>query len=69
MVRAGDFELRLVRGDGVPCPEVEHNGRAYAVASPGTTFVIQVIKHANPFLMPTPGIMHNVSGPGEADAL
>ncbi|KAL4443385.1 hypothetical protein ABPG75_011122 [Micractinium tetrahymenae] len=59
MVRSGEFELRLVRSDGLPCPEVEHNGRAYAVASPGTLFVIQIIKHPNPFVVPTPGIIHN----------
>lgn len=61
MVRQGEFELRLVRGDGMPCPEVEHNGRTYAVASSSTTFVVQIIKHLNPFVVPTPGIFHNVS--------
>lgn len=65
-MRLGEFELRLRRSDGLPCPEVEHNGRTYAVASPGTTFVVQVIKHPNPFVQPTPGIFHNVSGHEEA---
>lgn len=61
MVRQGEFELRLVRGDGMPCPEVEHNGRTYAVASSSTTFVVQIIKHLNPFVVPTPGIFHNAA--------
>ncbi len=65
-MRLGEFELRLRRSDGLPCPEVEHNGRTYAVASPGTTFVVQLIKHPNPFVQPTPGIFHNVSRHEEA---
>ncbi|KAL4429200.1 hypothetical protein ABPG77_010179 [Micractinium sp. CCAP 211/92] len=60
-MRLGEFELRLRRSDGLPCPEVEHNGRTYAVASPGTTFVVQLIKHPNPFVQPTPGIFHNAA--------
>jgi hypothetical protein len=45
MVRQGDFELCLVQADGQPFPEVQHKGKAIAVAAPGRQFEVQVIRH------------------------
>ena len=54
MVRQGDFELRLVQGDGQPFPEVQHKGKAIAVAAPGREFEVQVIRHAAAYPAPQP---------------
>ena len=67
MVRQGDFELRLVQADGQPFPEVEHKGKAIAVAAPGREFNVQVIHHPSAYApRQAPGTFLNV---GEAASL
>ncbi|EFN53331.1 expressed protein [Chlorella variabilis] len=42
MVRLGEYSLNLVGAGGQLLPEVQHNGRAYAVASPGDPFTVRL---------------------------
>ena len=45
MVRLGEYSLNLVGAGGQLLPEVQHNGRAYAVASPGDPFTVRLAQH------------------------
>lgn len=63
MVRSGPFELTLVHPGGEPLPEVERNGQAYAVASPGQTFEVRFTVHPHPqsIQILNQGLFHSVS--------
>ncbi|PRW57552.1 hydrolase [Chlorella sorokiniana] len=63
MVRSFPFEVTLVQPCGEPLAEVEKNGQAYAVASPGQVFEVRFTVHPHPHSaeMLARGLFHSVS--------